>query len=140
MKHIASVDKLMNPEDTVLHELLFGTQSELCVQVGKTGFLNDTNTSTDQIELSTTSSPKDFSGTNTSEKFETFDMSFDANNHQGNLNDGSCDSSRGVPSNSLQTHVERPSRDSASSFCNDQSKYASSNGLMHLMLNTAVSI
>jgi hypothetical protein len=156
MEHNTSLDDTLNHVenefsyvDTILNEFLFGAQSQLSTHVGKSEYLNDTIISTDQIELSSTFSSKNSSSPNTSEKFElvvkgplrtSIDMASNMNHPKGSPNNGPCDSSPGIRTNSLQTHVEGQVPNSSSSFCNGQSTYASSNGSIYQMLNTAVCI
>ena len=139
----------LNFVDTSFNGILFGVHSQLRRNVKTPVYLNNTITSSDQIEVSSIFSSKDFSGPNNSENFDlvvnepirtAIDMDSDMYQQTGSLNDGPCESSLGIPGNSLQTHLEEPVHESVTSFYNGQSTDSNSNGLIYQLLTTAVRI
>ena len=153
MENNTSVDDFLNPVEIldessdldILNEFLLGAQSKLNTHVKMSGYLNDTVTSTNQIEPSSTFSSIDSSDSSTFENFysvvneptcTSIDMASDTNHEKGSP----CNALADLPVNSLQRHVEGSEREMVPSFCNGQSTLASSNGLTYQMLKNVVRI
>ena len=158
MEYNTSVDEPHNPVDMVdelrdvvadIEEFMFDSQSQLNTDMITSPYHKDADTSTNKIELNNSLPSRDYAGTNPSDQMEStgnkpiifsLDMPSITNYQEKSPNDGPCASSDVILTDSLQPNVEGSVYDLAPSFCNSQSTYGTSNGLIYHMLNTVVCI